>query len=212
MDILDCSVSILGLTTRAANCLDDASIATIGQLVAKSRKDMLKYRNFGLKSLKNIEDKLREHGLALRTDPAPAAPSASDTVVGKKFVVPYTRPLNGPPNAPSSLNNWSPLPVLGEKPRGALALAHKAAEGLRDWIVYLCGYVDIPLEQKQAWANAILIKHGWSRVTSAWFGEQVKITVQFAKIDDQNVRRMLLRADEILDLRNRIREDLKDAA
>ena len=53
------------LSVRAANCLNNANITTVGQLAMKSEGDMLKYRNFGKKSLQEIKDKLQALGLTL---------------------------------------------------------------------------------------------------------------------------------------------------
>jgi DNA-directed RNA polymerase subunit alpha len=50
---------------RAANCLNNANITTVGQLAMKTEQEMLKYRNFGKKSLNEIKDKLTGLGLAL---------------------------------------------------------------------------------------------------------------------------------------------------
>jgi DNA-directed RNA polymerase subunit alpha len=52
---LDKSVNELELSVRAANCLRAANIKTIGELVQKSEPEMLKYRNFGKKSLEEIK-------------------------------------------------------------------------------------------------------------------------------------------------------------
>jgi DNA-directed RNA polymerase subunit alpha len=51
---LDKSVNELELSVRAANCLRAANIKTIGELVQKTEAKMLKYRNFGKKSLEEI--------------------------------------------------------------------------------------------------------------------------------------------------------------
>ena len=53
------------LSVRAANCLNNANITTVGQLAMKSEQEMLKYRNFGKKSLNEIKDKLAALGLGL---------------------------------------------------------------------------------------------------------------------------------------------------
>jgi len=53
------------LSVRAANCLNNANITTVGQLATKTEAEMLKYRNFGKKSLNEIKDKLVELGLGL---------------------------------------------------------------------------------------------------------------------------------------------------
>lgn len=59
------SVNEIELSVRAANCLNNANITTVGELAQKSESDMLKYRNFGKKSLNEIKSKLSELGLAL---------------------------------------------------------------------------------------------------------------------------------------------------
>ncbi len=61
--LLDKSVEELELSVRSSNCLRAAEIKTIGDLVQKSEPEMLKYRNFGRKSLKEIQDILGEMGL-----------------------------------------------------------------------------------------------------------------------------------------------------
>jgi len=61
--MLDKSVEELELSVRSSNCLRAAEIRTIGDLVQKSEPEMLKYRNFGRKSLKEIQDILGEMGL-----------------------------------------------------------------------------------------------------------------------------------------------------
>ena len=50
---------------RSANCLKNAGIRTIRELVQKSEKDMLETKNFGRKSLNEIRDILRPMGLSL---------------------------------------------------------------------------------------------------------------------------------------------------
>jgi DNA-directed RNA polymerase subunit alpha len=59
------SVNEIELSVRAANCLNNANITTVGQLAQKSEADMLKYRNFGKKSLNEIKLKLVNMGLQL---------------------------------------------------------------------------------------------------------------------------------------------------
>ncbi len=66
--ILSMSVKEIELTVRAANCLDAAKIYTIGELVSKSEAEMLKYRNFGKKSLEEIIQKLKKYDLELGMD------------------------------------------------------------------------------------------------------------------------------------------------
>ncbi len=58
-------VSELELSVRSANCLKEAKIKTIGELVQKSEAEMLKYRNFGKKSLAEIKEIIVSMGLSL---------------------------------------------------------------------------------------------------------------------------------------------------
>jgi len=66
--ILQRSVSELELSVRAANCLKAAEITTIADLVQKTEAEMLKYHNFGKKSLQEIREILDGIGLAFETD------------------------------------------------------------------------------------------------------------------------------------------------
>lgn len=59
------SVDELDLSVRAENCLQSANIKYIGDLVQKTEAEMLKTKNFGRKSLKEIKELLSEMGLAL---------------------------------------------------------------------------------------------------------------------------------------------------
>ncbi|MFM8763457.1 MAG: DNA-directed RNA polymerase subunit alpha [Spartobacteria bacterium] len=63
--LLNLSVNEIELSVRAANCLNNANITSVGQLALKSEAEMLKYRNFGKKSLNEIKDKLVQLGLGL---------------------------------------------------------------------------------------------------------------------------------------------------
>ncbi|HEY5895093.1 MAG TPA: DNA-directed RNA polymerase subunit alpha [Chthoniobacterales bacterium] len=63
--LLNMSVNEIELSVRAANCLNNANITTVGQLAQKTEAEMLKYRNFGKKSLNEIKDKLTQLGLGL---------------------------------------------------------------------------------------------------------------------------------------------------
>jgi DNA-directed RNA polymerase subunit alpha len=63
--LLNMSVNEIELSVRAANCLNNANITTVGQLAMKTESEMLKYRNFGKKSLNEIKDKLSALGLTL---------------------------------------------------------------------------------------------------------------------------------------------------
>ena len=59
------SVDELELSVRSANCLQNANIKLIGELVQKSEGEMLKTKNFGRKSLKEIKEILADMGLSL---------------------------------------------------------------------------------------------------------------------------------------------------
>ncbi|MCP9454507.1 MAG: DNA-directed RNA polymerase subunit alpha [Nitrospira sp.] len=61
------SVNELELSVRAANCLKNANIKTIGDLVQKTESEMLRTKNFGKKSLNEIKEILAEMGLSLGT-------------------------------------------------------------------------------------------------------------------------------------------------
>ncbi|PKL91824.1 MAG: DNA-directed RNA polymerase subunit alpha [Candidatus Goldiibacteriota bacterium HGW-Goldbacteria-1] len=63
--LLGKTVDELELSVRSANCLKNANIKSIIDLVTKSEVDMLKYRNFGRKSLNEIKEVLVEMGLGL---------------------------------------------------------------------------------------------------------------------------------------------------
>jgi len=56
--LLNMSVNEIELSVRAANCLNNANITTVGELSMKTEQEMLKYRNFGKKSLNEIKEKL----------------------------------------------------------------------------------------------------------------------------------------------------------
>jgi DNA-directed RNA polymerase subunit alpha len=59
------SVDELELSVRSANCLQNANIRLIGELVQRTESEMLKTKNFGRKSLKEIKEILAEMGLSL---------------------------------------------------------------------------------------------------------------------------------------------------
>ncbi|MBN2495139.1 MAG: DNA-directed RNA polymerase subunit alpha [Deltaproteobacteria bacterium] len=65
IETLMCSVDELELSVRSANCLENANIRYIGDLVQKTEAEMLKTKNFGRKSLKEIKDILAEMNLSL---------------------------------------------------------------------------------------------------------------------------------------------------
>ena len=65
---LETSIEDLDFSVRAYNCLKRAGIHTLQDLVNKSEGDMMKIRNLGKKSLKEVLDKVRELNLTLRDD------------------------------------------------------------------------------------------------------------------------------------------------
>ncbi|NLC95557.1 MAG: DNA-directed RNA polymerase subunit alpha [Bacilli bacterium] len=64
--ILEMSIEDLDLSVRSYNCLKRAGINTVQELANQTEEDMMKVRNLGRKSLKEVKDKLAELGLSLR--------------------------------------------------------------------------------------------------------------------------------------------------
>lgn len=65
---LETSIEDLDFSVRAYNCLKRAGIHTLQDLVNNSESDMMKIRNLGKKSLKEVLDKIRDMGLVLRDE------------------------------------------------------------------------------------------------------------------------------------------------
>ncbi|MEL3908451.1 MAG: DNA-directed RNA polymerase subunit alpha [Treponemataceae bacterium] len=63
--LLESPIKDLELTVRAKNCLDNAGIMTIGELVLRSEEEIANMRNVGTKSLNEIKEKLQERNLRL---------------------------------------------------------------------------------------------------------------------------------------------------
>ena len=59
----------LQLLSRSYNCLKREGIHTIGELVAHTEQDLLDIRNFGMKSIDEVKEKLQSLGLALKASP-----------------------------------------------------------------------------------------------------------------------------------------------
>ena len=82
-------VEQLDLSVRTMNCLRRGGIATVGELISKKSKDLLRLRNFGQKSFREIEEKLKELGLSLsppaglkeETSPEEGSPEETDTTI-----------------------------------------------------------------------------------------------------------------------------------
>ncbi len=65
---LETSIDDLDFSVRAYNCLKRAGVNTLGDLTAKSEVEMMKIRNLGKKSLKEVIDKIKDMGLRFRED------------------------------------------------------------------------------------------------------------------------------------------------
>ena len=65
---LETSIDDLDFSVRAYNCLKRAGVNTLGDLTAKSEIEMMKIRNLGKKSLKEVIDKIKDMGLRFRED------------------------------------------------------------------------------------------------------------------------------------------------
>jgi DNA-directed RNA polymerase subunit alpha len=66
--LLKTELTEFGLSVRALNCLKTAEVFTLGELVSFKKADMLKFRNFGKKSLTELEDLIEDKGLTFGFD------------------------------------------------------------------------------------------------------------------------------------------------
>ncbi len=66
--LLKTELTEFGLSVRALNCLKTAEVFTLGELVSFKKSDMLKFRNFGKKSLTELEELVAEKGLTFGFD------------------------------------------------------------------------------------------------------------------------------------------------
>ena len=66
--LLKTKLTDMNLSVRALNCLKAAEVDTLGDLVKFQKADLLKFRNFGKKSLTELDDLLERHGLSFGTD------------------------------------------------------------------------------------------------------------------------------------------------
>ena len=66
--LLKSKLSELGLSVRALNCLKTAEVQTLGELVSFNKSDLLKFRNFGKKSLTELEALVEDKGLTFGLD------------------------------------------------------------------------------------------------------------------------------------------------
>ena len=63
---LNMNIEDLELSSRSLNCLKKAGVKTVGELIGYSEEDLMKFKNFGTKSLVEVRDKLSEYKLALK--------------------------------------------------------------------------------------------------------------------------------------------------
>ena len=68
-DLLNQSVDLLELGVRTSNCFTRANILTIGELTERSEADLMKIRDFGRRSLKEVRGTLDDFGLSLKGPP-----------------------------------------------------------------------------------------------------------------------------------------------
>ena len=66
--VLEMPIEDMDLSVRSYNCLKRANINTVDDLIKKSKNDMLKVRNLGLKSIEEVIQKLESYGLGLRVE------------------------------------------------------------------------------------------------------------------------------------------------
>ena len=66
--LLNQKLQDMDLSVRALNCLKQAEVETLGELVKYHRADLLKFRNFGKKSLTELDELLERNGLAFGMD------------------------------------------------------------------------------------------------------------------------------------------------
>ena len=66
--LLKTELTEFGLSVRALNCLKTAEVYTLGELVSFKKSDMLKFRNFGKKSLTELEELVMLKGLSFGMD------------------------------------------------------------------------------------------------------------------------------------------------
>lgn len=66
--VLEMTIEELDLSVRSYNCLKRAGINTVQELITKTEEDMMKVRNLGRKSLEEVQEKLEELNLGLRTE------------------------------------------------------------------------------------------------------------------------------------------------
>lgn len=66
--LLQHSIEELDLSIKAFNCLKRANVRSLEELTTLSRFDLMKVRNMGIKTIAEVETKLKDKGLSLRSD------------------------------------------------------------------------------------------------------------------------------------------------
>jgi DNA-directed RNA polymerase subunit alpha len=89
-------INEIELSVRSTNCLANANIDTIGELVVMPESEMLRFRNFGKKSLTEIKQKLDELGLSLGMDLAKYGINRDNI---KQIIDAYNKEKTGTPEA-----------------------------------------------------------------------------------------------------------------
>jgi len=100
-ELLSKSVSVLGLSVRASNCLEAAQIRTVRELVVLGEADLLRFRSFGKTSLHEVQRKLSEVGLHLNMK-LPATVAAGSGPLEYEPVRPSTFGAEPPPEVQGS--------------------------------------------------------------------------------------------------------------
>ena len=101
-ELLNKPVSVLGLSVRASNCLEAASIKTVRELVEKDEASLLRLRSFGKTSLHEVQRKLAEVGLELGCLPGAAAPESAATLGAPDKQMPSDFGAEPPPATPDA--------------------------------------------------------------------------------------------------------------
>ena len=130
----------LDLTVRSYNCLKREGIHTVGELIGRSEQDLLDIRNFGAKSIDEVEVKLAGLGLALKGETAPAAEPADedegDDAEDEHGRAPPSAPGGGAVELPLLTGRAGggpvrPSPSRPVNPRRVASLRPRAASGPR---------------------------------------------------------------------------------
>ncbi len=67
-ELYNMPVEQLNLSVRTMNCLRRGNLATVGEVISRGEKGLMNLRNFGIKSLQELEDRLGELGLSLKSN------------------------------------------------------------------------------------------------------------------------------------------------